>query len=120
MSEFKDKITKQVEIIDDTIKNEAEKAVVMNSIQELIKEFTTHLVNISEYQNELEEQIVDLQESVVDIQNRLGNDESFSSCDDEEEYGVCPYCGEEIFIDREGNKNQCVCPFCHNTIEIED
>ena len=115
MSEFKDKITKQVEIIDATIKDEKEKTIVMNAIQELIKEFTTHLVRVSEFQNELEEQIVDLQESVVDIQNQMGED-GFN----EESYGTCPYCGEEIFIDREEGSSKFVCPVCHNTIEIEE
>ena len=115
MSEFKDRITKQVEIIDSAIKDDDEKAIVMNSLQEIIKEFTTHLVRVSEFQNELEEQIVDLQESIVDIQNQMGDD-GFN----EDLYGTCPYCGEEIYIDREEGSSKCICPVCHNTIEIEE
>lgn len=113
MSDFKDKVTKSVEEIYDSISNEEERAKVLRCLQELITDFTTHLVQISEFQNELEEQIVDLQEAVVDIQNEMRDD-------NDDLLGNCPYCGEEVFIIPDEKTHEFECPHCHKIIIAEE
>ena len=114
MSEFKDRVSKNVQDIYDSISNESEREAVLKSVQSLITDFTTHLVQLSEYQNELQEQIIDLQESVVDIQNRM--DDEY----DDDLYDVCPYCGEEIFVIPDENTHEFECPKCHKTIVVDE
>ena len=114
MPNFKDRVTKDVEDIYNTISNEEERAKVIKSVQNLITEFTTHLVNLSEFQNELESQVVDLQEAVLDIQSQLGEDGADDSMD------TCPYCGQDIFVSLDNGSHEFECPNCHNIIEIEE
>ena len=111
MSDFKDRITKQVETINNTISNEKEKSKVLNVIQEMLQDFTSHVITLSERQNELEEKIADL----LDMYEELGND--FSS---EDTFENCPYCGEEIpIVTKDDEVLDIVCPNCHNIIEME-
>ena len=114
MSDFKDKITKQVEIIDSVISNEQEKKTVMGAIQELIKDFTIRLVQMSERLNEQDEKITELYDLVTNIEtNVFGDDEEDTA------FGTCPYCGEEIPLTiKDENFADIECPLCHNIIEI--
>ena len=111
MSDFKDRITKQVETINNTISNEDEKARVLGVIQEMLHDFTSHVIALSERQNELEDKISDL----LDMYEELGND--FSA---EDTFENCPYCGEEIpVVTKDDQVFDIVCPNCHNIIEME-
>ncbi len=113
MSDFKDKITKQVEIIDSAISNEDEKKKVLGAIQELIKDFTIRLVQMSERLNEQDERITDLYDIVSNLESNVFDEE------EDTPYGTCPYCGEEIPLTiKDENYADIECPFCHNIIEI--
>ena len=113
MSSFKDKITKQVEIINDTISNDEERAIVLNCIQDMIQDFTTHVVQLSEHQNEIDEKLSNVYDILTNIENSIGDD-------NEDLYGTCPYCGEEIpLILKDGEFADMECPNCHNMIEME-
>ena len=71
MSELKDKLTKEVSEIDKTISNEDEKAKVLSIIQEMISDFTKHIVNLTERQNELDEKVTEIYDMLTDIEEEL-------------------------------------------------
>ena len=113
MSEFKDKIIKEVEKIDRAISNDEERKIVMKSIEALIQEFTTHLVHVVEFQDNMQEQITEIQDSILDIQSQLNDDY-------EPQELKCPYCGDLVpdwLI--EDSINEIECPNCHKIIEID-
>jgi len=113
MSEFKDKIIKEVEIIDKTISNDEERKIVMKSIESLIQDFTTHLVQVVEFQNNMQDQIADIQDSLIEIHNQINEDIDFEEL-------KCPYCGDLVpswLI--EDSSNEIECPNCHKTIVID-
>lgn len=115
MSEFKDKLTKEVTEIDQTISNPEEKTKVLGIIQEMIGDFTKHIVALTERQNEMEERVGEIYEMLSDIESELI--ESFS----EDLQAECPYCGELIPLElnEEGDIPDFECPICHNMIEME-
>ncbi len=115
MSDFKDKISKQVEIIDSAISSQEEKKIVMNAIQELIRDFTIRLVQLSERINEQDEKITDLFDLVGNLESNVFDE------DNDTIFGTCPYCGEEIplFI-KDNDFADVECPSCHNIIEINN
>ncbi|MBR3280444.1 MAG: hypothetical protein IKI57_01180 [Clostridia bacterium] len=115
MSSFKDKITKQVEIINDTISNDDERAIVLNCIQSMIQDFTTHVIQLTERQNEVDQKLTDVYDILTNIESTINDEEN-----DEELFGTCPYCGDEIpLILKDGEFADIECPSCHNTIEME-
>lgn len=114
MSELRDKVSKHVEKINDTISNVDEKSVVLGEIQEIVKDFTTYVVQLSARQNEIEEKLTD----IFDILTNIEQDIFDGSADDL--YGHCPYCGEEIPLTiKDGDFADIECPNCHNLIEME-
>ncbi len=116
MLKFKDEISKQVEEINNTISNEEERLKVLKCLQNMIQEFTTHVVQLKEHQDELEEELMSLEEHFADLQD----DFLESVSDDGDAFGTCPYCGEDIPLDlKNGDFSDVECPNCHNTIELE-
>ncbi len=114
MSSFKDRITKQVAMINNTISNDDERVKVLGCIQELIQEFTTHVVQLTERQNEIDEKLTDVFDILTNIESTIGDEDADNL------FGNCPYCGEEIpLILKNGNFADIECPNCHNTIEME-
>lgn len=114
MSEFKDKLTKKVEKIDKTISNPEEKTKVLNIIQEMIEDFTKHVVFLTERQDELEERVDEVYDVLSDIESELLNALT------EDMQAECPYCGEIIPLEFEnGEFVDFECPKCHNVIEME-
>lgn len=114
MSELKDKLTKEVSEIDEAISNPEERAKVMSIIQEMIGEFTSHIVRLTERQNETDEKVTEIYDMLADIEAELV--ESFA----EDLQAECPYCGEIIPLELEnGEFTDFECPKCHNMIEME-
>lgn len=114
MSELKDKLTKEVEKIDKAISNPEEKAKVMNVIQEMIGDFTRHIVSLNERQDEMDEKITEIYEMLMDIETELVEGLA------EEMQAECPYCGEIIPLEFKGGEfSDFECPKCHNLIEME-
>lgn len=116
MSELKDKLTKEVEEIDKTISNPEEKAKVLKVIQEMISDFTKHVINLTERQNETEEKVTEIYDVLADLEEELVRGWQ------EDLQGECPYCGEIIPFDFENEDGELCdfeCPKCHNVIEIE-
>ena len=114
MIRLKKRLTKQVEIINSTISNDEERQKVMLVIQDMIKEFTTSLVQLDERVNQIEENM----NQVYDVMNQIENVfEDYK--EDGEAVAVCPYCGEEIPIFKDfKDGEELVCPSCHNIIEV--
>ena len=116
MPRKRDNLIKQIEIIDQAIKDDEEKKVVLCALKEIIKEFTSHLLQIQHNQEGMNNRLRDVEDIVADLQEYV-YDDSFK----EELFGVCPYCGEEIPVifkdDSEGMEIEC--PNCHNLIEVE-
>ena len=114
MSEFKDKLTQKVSKIDKTISNPEEKAKVLNIIQEMIEDFTKHVVFLTERQDELEERVDEVYDVLSDIEAELLTTLT------EDMQAECPYCGEIIPLEFEnGEFVDFECPKCHNVIEME-
>lgn len=114
MSELKDKLTKEVEEIDKTISNTDEKAKVLNIIQEMIGDFTKHVVTLSARQDEIDEKVTEVYEMLLDIESELVEGLA------EEIQAECPYCGEIIPLEfKDGEFSDFECPKCHNLIEME-
>ena len=115
MSELKDKLTKEVSEIDNTISNPEEKTKVLSIIQEMIGDFTKHIVTLTERQNEMEERLGEIYEMLSDIEAELIQNLS------ETLQAECPYCGELIPLELndEGDIPDFECPICHNLIEME-
>ena len=114
LSNFKDRITKQVEIINNTISDDNERAIVLNCIQDMIQDFTTHVVQLTERQNEIDGKLSDVYDILTNIESTISDEEN------DEIFGTCPYCGEEIpLILKDGDFADIECPNCHNTIEME-
>jgi len=114
MSEFKDKINKQIKKIDKSISNEDEKLKVMKSIEEIISIFTSYVVFINERQAEIEERIDEVYDILTNIEDGMFDlEDSFSDA-------ICPYCGENIPIYTKSNEEEFECPNCHHTIEFEN
>jgi len=116
MSELKDKLTKEVEEIEQTISNPEEKAKVLKAIQEMIGDFTKHIITLTERQNEIEEKVTEIYDVLTDLEEELVRGWQ------EDLQGECPYCGEIIpfeFENEEGEYCDFECPKCHNVIEIE-
>ena len=114
MSEFKDKISKQVEMINNSISNDDERIKVLSCIQSLIQDFSTYVVQLTERQNELDEKLTDVFDILTNIESEIGETNS------DEIFGNCPYCGEEIpLVFKNGDFSDIECPNCHNTIELE-
>ena len=114
MSELKDKLTKEVAEIDKTISNPDEKAKVLNIIQEMIGDFTKHIVTLTERQNEMDEKVTEIYEMLTDIEAELVEGLA------EELQAECPYCGEIIPLEfKDGEFLDFECPKCHNIIEME-
>ena len=69
MSDIKEKLTVQVEKINETITDAKEKAIVMDEVQNMINVFTEHVVKLTERQVEVEsrvEEILDMLSSLED------------------------------------------------------
>lgn len=114
MSDLKEKLTKEVTEIDRTISNPEEKEKVLNVIQEMIRDFTGHIIRLTERQNELEEKLNEVHEMLSDIQEEIVD----ALAEDME--AECPYCGEIIPLKWEdGEFVDFECPKCHNMIEME-
>lgn len=114
MSELKDKLTKEVSEIDQTISNPDERAKVMSIIQEMIQDFTRHVVNLTERQNETDEKVTEIYDMLSDIEAELVENLA------EDIQAECPYCGEIISLEfRDGEFVDFECPKCHNLIEME-
>lgn len=114
MSEFKDKLTKKVSEIDKTISNSEEKNKVLSIIQEMIEDFTKHVVFLTDRQDELEERVDEVYDVLSDIEAELLTSLT------EDMQAECPYCGEIIPLELEnGEFVDFECPKCHNVIEIE-
>ena len=114
MSELKDKLTKEVEEIDKAISNPEEKTKVMSVIQEMIGDFTKHVVRLTERQNEMDEKVTEIYEMLVDIESELVD--GFAN----DMQAECPYCGEMIPLEfKDGEFSDFECPKCHNLIEME-
>lgn len=114
MSELKDKLTKEVAEIEKTISNPDEKVKVLGTIQEMIGEFTKHIITLTERQNEMDEKLEEMYDVLSDIEEELvtGLGEMFEA--------ECPYCGETIPLDFSDSENSDFeCPKCHNIIEME-
>ena len=113
MSEFKDKIIKEVEKIDKTISNDEEHRIVMKSLEAILQDFTTHVIHLIDHQEEIEEQIVQIQEDILDLQSQVNGD--FGELEQN-----CPYCGKAIplwTIDE--SLDEVECPNCHKMVEID-
>ena len=114
MSELKDKLTREVEEIDKVISNQEEKTKVQSIIQEMIGDFTRHIVTLTERQNEMDEKVTEIYDMLSDIESELV--ENFI----EDLQGECPYCGEVIPLEfKDGEFVDFECPKCHNLIEME-
>lgn len=114
MSELKDKLTKEVSEIDKTISNEDEKAKVLSIIQEMIGDFTKHIITLTERQNELDEKVTEIYDMLTDIEEELVEGLA------EDMQAECPYCGEIIPLEfKDGEFADFECPKCHNLIEME-
>lgn len=114
MSELKEKLTKEVSEIDHIISNPDEKSKVLNVIQEMIGDFTKHIVHLTERQKDMEDKMDEIYEMLSDIEEEL------ISCLDEEIQAECPYCGELIPLNlKEEDFSDFECPNCHNMIEME-
>jgi len=114
MSELKDKLTKEVSEIDKIISNPEEKAKVLSVIQEMIGDFTKHIVHLTERQNEMEERMDEVYNMLSDIEAEL------VACLAEDMHAECPYCGEIIPLElNDGEFSDFECPKCHNVIEME-
>lgn len=114
MSELKDKLTKEVMEIDKAISNPDEKTKVLGVIQEMIGDFTKHIVTLTERQNEIEEKVTEIYEMLSDIENELVEGLA------EDLQAECPYCGEIIPLEfKDGEFLDFECPKCHNMIEME-
>lgn len=114
MSELKEKLTKQIVKISDSISNEKEKTVVLDALKDMVQTFTEHIITLSEKQIELEKRV----DEVYDVLSAI--EEEMMSVFDEEMEGECPYCGETIpFCIPEDGSQEIECPKCHNTIELE-
>lgn len=115
MSEFKDKILREVEKIDKAVSNDDDRKAVMKSIETLIQDFTAHLVHVAETQDSIQEQISEMQEAILDLQGQI-NEEDEINFDNLK----CPYCSEVVpqwlFSD---NTKEIECPNCHKIIEID-
>lgn len=114
MSDIKEKLTKQVERINETITDAKEKAIVMDAVQNMINVFTEHVVKLTERQAEVESRV----EEILDMLSSLEEEmiENFA----EDLQAECPYCKEMIplrFPDDESADFEC--PNCHNVIELE-
>jgi predicted RNA-binding Zn-ribbon protein involved in translation (DUF1610 family) len=113
MSNLKDKITKQVEAINNTISSDDERTKVLNSVQEILQDFTSYIVHLSESQEELQNKVDELTEIVLSLE-----DELHGEADDM--LATCPYCGEEIpLLFKDADYSSFECPNCHNEIELE-
>ncbi len=113
MSEFKDRIIKEVEKIDKTISNDDERKVVMKSLEAILQDFTTHVVRLLDRQEEVEEQVAQMQEDILDLQGQVNGD--FGELEQN-----CPYCGQAIplwAIDE--TLNEVECPNCHKMVEVD-
>ena len=113
MSEFKDKIIKEVEKIDKVISDDEERKTVMKSLEAILQDFTTHVIHLIDRQEEMEEQIVQMQEDILDLQGQMRGDFG----DNEQN---CPYCGKAIplwAIDE--SLNEVECPSCHKIVEVD-
>lgn len=114
MSDIKEKLTKQVEKINETVSDAKEKAVVMDAVQNMINVFTEHVVKLTERQTEVESRVEDILDMLSSIEEEMI--ENFA----EDLQAECPYCKEMIplrFPDDESTDFEC--PNCHNVIELE-
>jgi len=114
MPRRKDKLTKQIEIIDKAIKDEEEKKVVFSALKEIIKEFTAHLMELQHNQDNFHTRLHDVEDVVSELQDYV-YDDAFK----DDLIGACPYCGEEIPIIFKDDVYDIECPNCHNIIEVE-
>lgn len=114
MSELKDKLTKQVMKINNSISNENEKIEVLDAVKDMIQTFTEHVVTLSEKHIELEKRV----EDVFDLLSSI-EEEMISNFEDDLQ-DECPYCGETIpLILPDENIAEFECPNCHNMIELD-
>lgn len=114
MSDIKEKLTAQVEKINETITDAKEKAIVMDAVQNMINVFTEHVVKLTERQVEVESRV----EEILDMLSSIEDEMIESFADDLQ--AECPYCKELIplrFPDDESTDFEC--PHCHNVIELE-
>jgi DNA repair exonuclease SbcCD ATPase subunit len=114
MSELKDKLTEKVNKINDTITNESERLLVLDSVKDIVEIFTEQVIRLSQKHDELEEKTGEIYEMLTQIEEELiGN---FG----EEMEADCPYCGEKIQLKFQNNEStDFECPKCHNVIEME-
>ena len=115
MSKFRENITKQIKIIDETVSNEDEKIATFKAIQNIIQDFSQKVVMLNSRQDELDEKLTEIYDILTDIEEAVSDEE-----DDEDDFlGTCPYCGEEISVRFKDEKtNELQCPFCHNIIDV--
>ena len=114
MSRLRKKLIKEVSEIDKTITNEAEKTKVMDIIQEMIKDFTEYIVELTERQNELEAEVSEIYDVLTNIEDVLA-DAIMARGE-----ANCPYCGELIPVEfKDEEDTEFECPNCHNVIELE-
>ena len=113
MSEFKNKIKKNIKDIENTITNKEEKQKVMKSIEDIISTFTSYVVTICERQTEMEDKIDEIYDILTNIEDGIKNEDT-PILD-----AVCPYCGETIPIYYINNDEDFECPNCHHVVEYE-
>ena len=114
MSELKDKLTKQVSKISESVSDEKERAKVLDAVKDMVQTFTEQVVVLSEKHIELEKRV----EDVFDVLSAI-EEEMISNYEDDFQ-GECPYCGETIpLILPDDDATEFECPNCHNMIELE-
>ena len=60
MSDIKEKLTAEVQKINETITDAKEKAIVMDAVQNMINVFTEHVVKLTERQVEVESRVEEI------------------------------------------------------------
>lgn len=126
MSELSNHYQQIMKELQTNIKDEEDKAFVMDKFQELSMMFMDiidRLTNLTDMRiKEIESQQKEIDERMSKIQKAVNGIES-DIYEDDETYEfeiVCPYCNHEFVTDINSEANTEVeCPECHNMIELD-
>ena len=116
MSDLKENLTNSVKKIDATISNPDEKKEVLKIIEDMIADFTKQIIDLTERQDDLENEIVELHENVTemcyDISAAMGKSIELE----------CPFCHETFEFSPKSvmNDEADVCPHCGKEIDLEE
>lgn len=118
-------------------KKDTAEAKVINALIELCSEMANEIDDIeydiselSDYCNELDEDLGDVEEVLLDMDDDDDDDydcdgncdecelcDECGECGDEEYYEiVCPSCGETVCFDESVNAEELICPACGETL----